>query len=59
VRDCTTPSAGSVYQQDDLQAEVRRVRMPKTHNHVYNVVTASEILVLTVWGAPKGRGPRL
>jgi plasmid stabilization system protein ParE len=53
------PNLGSVYEQDELGAEVRRVLMPRTRNHVYYAVTASEIVVLTVWGAPKGGGPRL
>jgi hypothetical protein len=53
------PCLGSVYEQANLDVEVRRLLMPKTHNHVYYAVTATEIVVLTVWGAPKGRGPKL
>jgi len=33
--------------------------MPKTHNHVYYAVEATEVVVLAVWGAPRGRGPKL
>jgi len=32
--------------------------MRKTHNHVYYAVEGNEIVVLTVWGALRGRGPR-
>jgi plasmid stabilization system protein ParE len=53
------PNVGSIYEQRDLDVEVRRLLMPKTHNHVYYAVTAKEIVVLTVWGASKGRGPKL
>jgi hypothetical protein len=35
-------------------ADAKRAR-----NHLYYVVTATEIVVLTVWGAPKGQGPKL
>jgi hypothetical protein len=33
--------------------------MPKTRNHVYYAIEGTEIVVLTIWGAPKGRGPKL
>src|ERR1700678_3594365 len=54
-----TPSLGTVYEQEDLDVDVHRVLMPKTRNHVYYAVTATEVVVLTVWGAPKDRGPKL
>ena len=54
-----TPNLGSVYEPADLDVKVRRILMPKTRNHVYYTVTAAEIVVLTVWGAPKRRGPKL
>jgi plasmid stabilization system protein ParE len=53
------PDVGSVYEQAGRKVEVRRLLMPKTRNHVYYAVTATEIVVLTVWGAPKGRGPKV
>jgi plasmid stabilization system protein ParE len=53
------PSLGSVYETDDVGAGVRRVPMPQTRNHVYYAVTSAEIVVLTVWGARKGKGPKL
>jgi plasmid stabilization system protein ParE len=55
----TMPNVGSVYEQEGLDVEVRRLLMPRTRNHAYYAVTATEIVVLTVWGAPKGRGPKL
>ena len=38
---------------------VRRWLMPRTRNHVYYALEASEIVVLAIWGAPRGRGPKL
>jgi hypothetical protein len=40
---------------------VRRVLLRKTNTHVYYSVDgdAELVKVLTVWGAPKGRGPKL
>ena len=55
-----TPELGSLYEQDRRDdVEVRRLLMPKTCNHVYYAVTPSEIVVITVWGARRGRGPRV
>jgi hypothetical protein len=35
--------------------------MPRTENHVYFLVdeTAEAVHVLAIWGAPKGRTPKL
>jgi hypothetical protein len=35
--------------------------MPTTEQHVYYTVdeAAGEIVIETVWGAPRGRGPKL
>ena len=40
---------------------VRRVLLPKTGTHVYYSVDedADLVTVVAVWGAPKGRGPKL
>jgi hypothetical protein len=40
---------------------VRRVLLRKTRTHVYYSVDedAELVTVLAVWGAPKGRGPKL
>lgn len=52
-----TPQAGRVYDQVALEMAVRRVLLPKTKNHVYYAVEADVVVVLSVWGAQKGRGP--
>jgi len=44
----TMPNVGSVYEQEGRDVEVRRLLMPKTRNHVYYAVTATEIVVLAV-----------
>jgi plasmid stabilization system protein ParE len=59
ARAVLAPALGVVYEQDDLDVTVRRVLMPRTHHHVYYAVHGDEFVVLSVWGAPKGRGPKL
>jgi plasmid stabilization system protein ParE len=54
-----TPTLGILYDQGDLEVPVRRVLLPKSKNHVYYAVEATEVVVLSIWGAPKGRGPNL
>lgn len=54
----TFPLAGRRYPLYP-SADVRRVLMPKTRNHVYYVVEGQEVRALAVWGAVKGSGPRL
>ena len=41
--------------------KLRRILMPRTENHVYFQVDEATrtVHVLAVWGAPRGRGPRL
>jgi plasmid stabilization system protein ParE len=38
---------------------VRRVLMPRTENLVYYVVRDNDVVVLSVWGAPRTKGPKL
>jgi plasmid stabilization system protein ParE len=54
------PTIGPVRSMLDGQP-VRRVLMTKTHTHFYYAVDRerSLIKVFSIWGAPKGRGPRL
>lgn len=54
----TMPTLGTIYPAS-IGAVVRRVLMPKTQNHVYYAVHKNEIVVLALWGAPRGRGPKL
>lgn len=39
--------------------EQRRLLMPKTAHHVYYRIDGESLLILTVWGARRGRPPRL
>lgn len=41
--------------------KLRRILMPRTNTHVYFVVDEDThvVQVHAVWGAPKGRGPKL
>jgi plasmid stabilization system protein ParE len=54
------PRLGTIYTILDGQP-VRKVLMPKTRHHVYYTadIEAGVILVHAVWGAPRGRGPKL
>jgi plasmid stabilization system protein ParE len=54
-----TPTLGIAYTSEGAEVGVRRVLMPKTQSHVYYGTTAEEVVVLTVWGARKRRGPKL
>ena len=40
---------------------LRRILMPRTQHHVYFRVDQAKktVFVLAVWGAPRGRGPKL
>jgi hypothetical protein len=55
-----TPKLGTIYTILDGQP-VRKVLMPRTQHHIYYTsdIAAGVLLVHAVWGAPKGRGPRL
>jgi plasmid stabilization system protein ParE len=55
----TTPTLGTVYAEAELDVPVRRVLLKKTRNHVYFAVQAEEVVILSVWGAPRRRGPKL
>jgi hypothetical protein len=55
-----TPETGSPYtvRQGVL---VRRLLLPRTHQHVYYEVNhdAGTVMIIAAWGAPRGRGPTL
>jgi hypothetical protein len=40
---------------------VRRLLLPRTQNHLYYEVDENDgmVMILAVWGAPRGGGPRL
>jgi plasmid stabilization system protein ParE len=53
----SAPYAGKRYPHPD--AEVFRVLLRSTRNHVYYVERDEHVLVVAVWGAIKGVGPDL
>lgn len=57
---CSMPGAGVPW-PTARRPDVRRILMPKTQNHVYfRVDKAMQVVrVLSIWGAPRGRGPKL
>jgi plasmid stabilization system protein ParE len=53
------PGLGKLYEQGDLGVPVRRVLLPKSLNHVYYAMVGKDVVVLSVWGALHGKGPKL
>ncbi len=55
-----TPEIGAPY-AERRGVVVRRVLMRKTRTHVYYEIDRAQniVMILAVWGAPKGRGPNL
>jgi hypothetical protein len=39
--------------------QIRRLLLPKTEQHIYFSVEADSVVVHTIWGARRGRGPKL
>jgi len=55
-----TPTIGGLYEEGEHGVvPVRRLLIGKTKNHVYYAIDGDTVVVLSAWGAPKGRGPRL
>lgn len=54
------PTMGTIYGERE-GVPIRRVLLPKTRSHVYYEVddAAGIVMILAVWGAPRGRGPKL
>jgi plasmid stabilization system protein ParE len=50
---------GQRYEAARFPAPVRRVLLPKSETHVYFAVVDEDVWVLAVWGARRGRGPKL
>ena len=50
---------GVVYEHEHLDEIVYRVLMPRTRHHIYYVLRADVVFVLSLWGAVKERGPEL
>ncbi|MEO8900980.1 MAG: type II toxin-antitoxin system RelE/ParE family toxin [Polyangiaceae bacterium] len=54
----STPKLGRFYTRLDGQ-DVLRTVLRKTGHHVYYSEQPEQITIHCVWGAPKGRGPKL
>ena len=52
------PNIGAIHPSRH-PAVVRKRLMPRTSNHVYFAVHEGVILILSIWGAPRRRAPRL
>lgn len=57
---CHEPNAG-VRWPTQRRPTLRRILMPRTQNHVYFMVdtAANVVRVLAIWGAPRGKTPKL
>ena len=55
-----TPELGSPYVERG-EVLVRRLLLRRTQNHVYYEIDRSTgvVMIVAVWGAPKGEGPTL
>ena len=53
-----TPIMGSPYDAD-VGFPVRRLLLKKTASHLYFGLNSDELVVLSVWGARRRRGPKL
>ncbi len=54
-----SPSSGVLHEQGDLDVPVRRVLMPRTRHHLYYTLDGEDLVILSVWGAQRARGPSL
>ena len=52
------PTIGAIHPSRH-PAIVRKRLMPRTKNHVYFAVYEGVILIVSIWGAPRRRGPKL
>jgi plasmid stabilization system protein ParE len=56
----STPELGSPY-VERRGLLIRRVLLRKTQNHAYYEIDRADgiVMIIAVWGAPKGEGPKL
>ncbi len=56
----TTPDVGTPF-TERRGVLVRRLLLPRTQNHLYYEVEEKDglVMILAVWGAPRGSGPKL
>jgi plasmid stabilization system protein ParE len=56
----SSPTIGGVYPTaSDLGIEIRRLLMARTENHLYYTLHEDALVILSIWGAPRERGPGL
>lgn len=53
------PDLGTLYEAARFDSPVRRVLLPKTGHHVYHSRVGDTVTIVAIWGARRGRGPRL
>jgi plasmid stabilization system protein ParE len=53
------PNVGGLYDPEGGDVGVRRALMKRTDHHIYYAIQPDEIVVVTIWGARRGRGPKL
>ncbi len=55
-----SPERGVIYAERN-GVIVRRILLPKTENHIYLEIDRSSgvVMIIALWGAKKGKGPRL
>lgn len=51
------PGLGTIY--ESTYGVVRRVLLPRTRYHMYYAREQSEIVLISIWGAQRKRGPKL
>lgn len=52
------PGAGTPYPQAGVHG-LRRLYLPRVASHLYYTFDEKEVIVRALWGARRGRGPRL
>jgi hypothetical protein len=55
----SSPNMGKAYGTWHETDVVRRVMLEKTQYHVYYAIDGNSIVILSIWGARRARGPRL
>jgi plasmid stabilization system protein ParE len=53
------PNLGAPYEASRFEGPVRRILMKRTERHVYYGLLGDELIILAIWGARRGRGPKL
>ena len=55
-----SPHVGQLYEAVRFEVPVRRLLLPETETHLYFAeVALDQLVILAVWSARRGRGPKL